>query len=144
MSKILMIIVCLLGTFYLRAADDVLINPVSGELPPMLKVRIDQMNYLPVGFKKTNDPWPKEASGLFQGISKEVEANIATKEDHLAAIATIPKHLMVDRVMGTTLESNGWFYTSIEYKSWNVKEANWFNVIASKKDTKILYFSYSW
>ncbi len=51
-----MIIVCLLGTFYLRAADDVLINPVSDELPPMLKVRIDQMNYLPVGFKKTNDP----------------------------------------------------------------------------------------
>jgi hypothetical protein len=144
MSKILMTIVCLLGTLYLRAADDVPNNPVSGELPSMLKMRISQMSYLPEGVKHTHTPWPKEASGLFQGSSKDVESNIATKEDHLAAIATIPKHLMKDRIMGTTLESNGWFYTSIEYKSWNVKEATWFNVIASKKDSKILYFSYSW
>lgn len=114
------------------------------ELPQMLIMRIGQMNYLTEGVEKTNTPWPKEASGLFQGISKGVETKIATKEDHLAAIATIPKHLMKDRIIGTTIESNGWYYTSIEPKSWDVKEPTWFNVIASKKDSKILYFSHSW
>lgn len=102
------------------------------------------MRYLAEGVEKTNTPWPREASGLFQGISKEVETKIVTQKDHLAAIATIPKHLMKDRIIGTTIESNGWYYTSIEPTSWNVKEATWFNVIASRKDSKILYFSHTW
>lgn len=88
--------------------------------------------------------WPDEPSGLFQGIRKDIKTKISNKEDHLAAIASIPKHLLKDRIIGDTIESDGWFYTSIEHKDWKAGESTWFSVIASAKDSKILCFSYSW
>ena len=122
--------------------------PASGlfavELPDMLKTRIDQMEMLQRGQIELSKAWPEDASGLFQGINKEVNIEIKTKKDYLAVISSIPKHLLKDRIIGETIESNGWFYTSIEHKDWNAKKANWFNVIASKKNSKILRFSYTW
>jgi|GEM_PF-3291397 len=114
------------------------------DMPEMLKMRIDQMKTLQQGKVKLVNEWPEDAAGLFQGISKKVKTEIESKEDHLAVIASIPKHLMKNRVIGKTLESDGWFYTSIEHKSWTTEKATWFSVVASKKNSKILRFSYSW
>ncbi|CAN5844193.1 hypothetical protein BH11VER1_BH11VER1_23180 [soil metagenome] len=96
------------------------------------------------GGTKLSSTWPKDASDLFQGIRKNVETVILTEKDHLEAIATIPKHLMKDHIIGTTIEADGWFYTSIEHKDWKNKEATWFSVIASAKNSKVLCFSYTW
>lgn len=115
----------------------------GGELPQMLKIRIDQMKVVQNGQVKLSDAWPDNASGLFQGIRKAVKTEIITEKDHLDAIATIPKHLMKDRIVGATVEADGWFYTSIEYKNWG-KDAVWFSVIASAKNSKVLCFSYTW
>ena len=114
------------------------------ELPDMLKIRVDQMKMLQGGQIELTKAWPVDALGLFQGINKEVNIEIKSKKDHLVAISSMPKHLFKDRVIGATIESNGWFYTSIEHKDWNAKKATWFNVIASKKNSKNLRFSYSW
>jgi hypothetical protein len=117
---------------------------VGEELPEMLKMRIEQITIIQKGKVDLIKEWPEDASGLFQGINREVDIEIISKEDHLAAIDSIPKRLMKDRVIGETFESNGWFYTSIERKDWKIKKATWFNVIASKKNSKILRFSYTW
>lgn len=114
------------------------------ELPDMLKMRIDQMKMLQRDQIELSKAWPEDASGLFQGINKEVNIEIKSKKDHLAVISSMPKHLYKDRVIGETIESNGWFYTSVEHKDWNAQKATWFSVIASKKNSKILRFSYSW
>jgi hypothetical protein len=116
----------------------------GGELPPMLKMRIDQMNLPKRDDVKLSEKWPDEPSGLFQGIRKEVDIKISSKKDHLVAIAGIPKHLIKDRVIGETVESDGWFYTSVVYKGWKEKETSWFNVIASAKGSNVLCFSYTW
>ena len=118
---------------------------LAGELPQMLKMRIDQMKvFADNGQVKLSDSWPDEASGLFQGMRKGVKTVILTEKDHLDAIATIPKHLMKDHIVGATVEADGWFYTSIEHKDWKNKEASWFSVIASAKKSKVLCFSYTW
>lgn len=114
------------------------------ELPKMLRMRVDQIMVIQNGKVDLIKEWPKDSSGLFQGINKEVDIEITSREDHLAALASIPKRLMKDHVIGETIESNCWFYTSIERKDWNAKKATWFSVIASKKNSKILRFSYSW
>ena len=135
MKSILLFIVL----FFLPAS-----SLLAVELPDMLKIRIDQMEMLQRDQIELSKAWPEDASGLFQGINKEVNIEIKSKKDHLAVISSIPKHLLKDRIIGETIESNGWFYTSIEHKDWNAKKANWFNVIASKKNSKILRFSYTW
>ena len=134
----------------------VLFHPVSNlsatEMPSSLKMRIGQMGIHEKSSlqsslesqKRLKASWPNKASGLFQGISKKVEFKITSKADHLKAISSIPKHLMKDRIIGTTLEIDGWFYTSIEFKQWDVKTPTWFNVIASSKNSQLLHFSYSW
>tara|TARA_B110000003_G_scaffold272356_1_gene308079 strand:- start:5114 stop:5521 length:408 start_codon:yes stop_codon:yes gene_type:complete len=114
------------------------------ELPDMLKMRIDQMITLQPEKVKLTKEWPKNASGLFQGLNKEVKTEMKSKKDYLAAVASIPRHLMKNRIIGDTIETNGWFYTSIEHKDWDTKKATWFSVIASKKGSKILRFSYTW
>ena len=126
----------------------ILVLPASGllatELPDTLKMRIGQMKMLQRGQIELSEAWPEHAQGLFQGINKEVSIEIKSVKDHLAVISSMPKRLFKDRVIGETIESNGWFYTSIEHKDWNAKKATWFNVIASKKNSNILRFSYSW
>lgn len=119
-------------------------NISAVELPEMLKMRIDQMNMLQRGQVELSKSWPDDKSGLFQGVRKGVKSVILTKENHLNAIATIPKHLLKDRIIGETVESGGWFYTSIEHKDWKIKKASWFNVIASAKNSKVLCFSHTW
>jgi len=119
-------------------------NALAEELPGMLETRITQMNWLQRGDAKLTSKWPDGNTGLFQGIRKNVKAEIVTKKDHLDAIATIPKHLLKDRIIGETLELDGWFYTSVEHKGWDNKKPSWFNVIASAKNTKVLCFSYTW
>ena len=119
-------------------------NLFAKELPGMLKMRIEQMNMLQRGKTELSDEYPKEASGLFQGIRKSVNNTILTKRDHLNAIAAIPKHLMKDHIISETIEFDGWFYTSIEHKDWVNKKASWFGVVASAKNSKVLCFSYSW
>ena len=119
-------------------------NTFAEELPDMLKIRIGQMNLTQLGDVKLSPKWPAEASGLFQGIRKTVKLDILTKKDHLEAIATIPKNLLKDRIIGETVVSDGWFYTSIEHKDWDNKNSSWFNVIASAKNSRVLRFSYTW
>ena len=109
------------------------------ELPEMLKMRIDQIMVLQKDKVDISKEWPKDVTGLFQGINKEVDIEIISRQDHLAALAAISKHLMKDHVIGETIESNGWFYTSIEHKDWNAKKASWFSVIASKKNSAITF-----
>jgi hypothetical protein len=115
------------------------------EIPQSLKMRIQQMGGAKNGLgTKLIKEWPKEAPWLFQGLRKDTSFKIKNKKDHLKAISKIPKHLLNERVVGATIEHDGWFYTSIEHKDWNVKEATWFNVIASSVKSNMLYFSYSW
>lgn len=116
----------------------------GGELPRLLQMRISQMDRVLSGEVGLSTSWPDEASGLFQGIRKGVKVKILTKKDHLAAIARIPKHLMKDRVIGDTVECEDWFYTSVEHTDRTNKEASWFSVIVSAKNSNVLCFSYTW
>ncbi len=119
-------------------------NLFAVELPNVLKMRIEQMDMIQRGQIKLSKTWPDDKSGLFQGVRKRVKTVISTKKNHLDAIETIPKELMKDRIIGATIEADGWFYTSIEHKDWTNKKPSWFSVIASAKNSKVLCFSYSW
>ncbi len=106
--------------------------------PEMLRMRVFQMQ---MGTKKVEE-WPKEQSGLFQGLRKKLPFIVSNESDHLKAISTIPDYLWTGYKVNETKYIDGWFYSSI--KSANGTEPDWSQLIAIKQNTNLIYFSYTW
>ena len=77
--------------------------------------------------------WPKDFNGLFQGIRLPLKDKV---------IGLIPDNLMKGKVIGATIESAGWYYSSIESK--DSTKPTWDNIVASKKGQKFLQFGFTW
>ena len=86
--------------------------------------------------------WPDEQGALFQGIRKEIGFVINSKQDHMKAVLRVPKKLLGNHRPVATIEDDGWFYTSVGSDINDVNQ--WHSVIASKKGTSELLFSYTW
>lgn len=108
------------------------------DTPELLSIRISQIEQLGT---RPIENWPEKDGELFQGLRKTISITIESKDDHLKAIAQIPKKLLAKRKAGKTLEINGWFYTSVDFEG---RKAPWLSVIASEKGSKELCFSYTW
>ena len=86
--------------------------------------------------------WPKDFSGLFQGLRFSLEDKVTTKSDHLKAITIIPKSLMKGKKVSSTLQINGWYFSSID----DITSVNpsWDKIVASKNGDKFLQFGFTW
>ncbi|MFT5904515.1 MAG: hypothetical protein ACI9E1_000090 [Cryomorphaceae bacterium] len=86
--------------------------------------------------------WPKDFSGLFQGLRFPLKDKVTTEADHLKAITIIPEHLMKGQVVSATLLHNGWYFSSID--DIDSKKPSWSNILATKKGEKFLQFGFTW
>jgi hypothetical protein len=110
----------------------------QADLPQMLVTRIGQLEFnRPSEIQK----WPEDQAGLFQGLRKQLASNVESEKDFRDAIATIPKELLEGRKISATLEANGWYYVSVDLA---VAEINWHSVIAVKKGSREILFSFTW
>ncbi len=59
----------------------------------------------------------------------------------MTAMGEIPKELLKGLKISATIESNGWFYSSVDPDG---EKATWFSVIATQKGGKEIFFSPTW
>lgn len=106
---------------------------------PIFQLRTSQMG------GELRDRFPDRPEDLFRGGMVKIDLTIKNREDHLEAIATIPKKLLAGHRLTKTVEVDGWFYTSVVYKGFDKNsDTDWFQVIGTKKGEPLIYFSHSW
>ena len=97
----------------------------------LIEIRLEQIETMKT---KEIKEWPEKPGLLFQGLHYKLKKPVKTQEDHLAAIALIPKVLRGGYYKPQkTIEKNGWYITSVGI-----------SIIASKVGESKLYFGYQW
>ncbi len=104
-----------------------------------IKIRMGQLKIM--GNNEIKQ-WPKDDTGLFQGGQKTLKFKVTDKESHQKAINLIPKHCLVNHRATKTIERDGWYYTSFDFI--NSDRPTFFSLVAIKKGTNKMLFSYTW
>jgi hypothetical protein len=89
--------------------------------------------------KKLKD-WPKSSTSQFK---VDFKITISTKEEHLHCVNTIPKDFFGNQKVGDTIVIGKWFITGLKLNLQN-STTSWSSIIASKKDSSIVYYVVNW
>ena len=110
----------------------------ADQLPPMLEMHIGRLAKGPLTDHKE---WP---DALFQGQKVRVTDPIISRLEHIESLKHIPKKLLKGYKIGTTIEHEGWFYTSVDPMNSKSDRPLWILVAASKIGDSNLYFNSVW